>query len=336
MAETAGQLVTRLIKDKAADLARPVIAAITGRSLGAALQKRLDDLDTRAQELAESGEQLTPDDPAMIALLAELDKAMLANGRAINGAAENTQYQGLIAGRDVGSGLTILGAGGEETLASIGISWNTVSTDAIRALANLVGTDAWRDGLGRYGASVTNDILALFIRGVNPLEASRLIREKVEGLPAAYANNMLRTLFLTMSRRGVHATFLANADIIEYQIRLATLDTRVCMSCIALHGTRLEPGEELQDHHQGRCVAIAKLIGVPAPNIRTGEDWFNGLSADEQQKRMGIGAYYAWQDGAIQLRDFVHPYQDALFGPMLREASLKEMLGPVAKAYYQR
>ena len=51
---------------------------------------------------------------------------------------------------------------------------------------------------------------------------------------------------------------------------------------------------------------------------------------------MGSAAWLAWKDGALNMRDLVHRYDDRVFGEMLREGSLRGALGDAAREYYQR
>jgi len=61
--------------------------------------------------------------------------------------------------------------------------------------------------------------------------------------------------------------------------------------------------------------------------VQTGEDWFAGLGEERQRAQMGDSAYELWRGGRLELRDFVQPYTDPVFGEMVREASVKGMLG---------
>jgi hypothetical protein len=157
----------------------------------------------------------------------------------------------------------------------------------------------------------------------------------VGGMPFAQAESLLRTLYLTAYRRATVASYLENADILEYHVWVATLDNRVCISCVVKHGTKLPLNQMVNDHHRGRCTSVAKIKGVPL-NVPTGVDWFNSLPPDQQIDKMGYSAWLAWQDGAIDLSDYPTPYNDPVFGEMLAAASLKKLLGPQAEKYYQQ
>jgi hypothetical protein len=143
----------------------------------------------------------------------------------------------------------------------------------------------------------------------------------------------MRTLYLNAYRRGTTESYKANRDILEYAIRVATLDHRVCVACVLLHGTQIPLDEPVADHWNGRCTSVAKIKGIPL-NIQTGKDWFMGLGGDEQAAMMGLSAYKAWQAGAIQLDQLIHTSEDDLFGAQVGVSSLVALLGAGAAQYY--
>lgn len=113
-----------------------------------------------------------------------------------------------------------------------------------------------------------------------------------------------------------------------------------------MHGSIHPNDEMLADHHEGRCSAIPVLatweelgiMGVPEtrPEIQSGEDWFKGLSETRQKEMMGGAKWRAWKAGAFEFGQLTKPYNSPVYGKMLREASLKEILGDKAKLYYAK
>jgi hypothetical protein len=144
----------------------------------------------------------------------------------------------------------------------------------------------------------------------------------------------MRTLHLQSYRGATALNQTANSDIITKQTRVAVLDDRTCLSCIALHGTELRVGERVDDHHRGRCTSLTDVVGLPPKNIPSGADWFNGLPEARQRIIAGHANLEALKAGAVTLGDFVQPYQDEAFGTMVGEASLKGILGDRARDFY--
>ena len=199
-----------------------------------------------------------------------------------------------------------------------------------------------REFVGLSIDRVNNQAIRGISLGWNPLRTAREIRRIAEGFPAGQANNLMRTLQLTSYRDGgvVHQT--ANVGIIQQVIRITSLDMRTCLACVAQHGDVIWDSERdagtaiprVNDHHQGRCTSVVRVRGREV-NVRTGADWYNGLSEGERRELAGSANYEAMSAGAVGLRDFIAPYDDAVFGEMVGEASLRGLLGDGAREYYR-
>jgi SPP1 gp7 family putative phage head morphogenesis protein len=138
----------------------------------------------------------------------------------------------------------------------------------------------------------------------------------------ADAIRLTRTSILYAYREAARLQYIANG-ITQWQW-FATLDDRVCMSCVAMHGTVHSVDESLQDHHNGRCAMLPIVDALPLEE--NGIDWFNGLSEDVQKKMLGPGRFEAWKAGKFELSAISTTYNDDVYGDMRREASLKELV----------
>ncbi|HEX2907419.1 MAG TPA: hypothetical protein VHO69_11195 [Phototrophicaceae bacterium] len=327
--QTARQLLDQLLDKGYARATDRVIRALVEVPKRGVLAKRLYDLEQEARRLSRADERLDPRNPVYLALLRDLDPALQQAARLVDAAGVDVQEAGITAGAEGARRLT--GA------SYLGLHWNVPDPEAVARLVNYTGKSAWAGAVGDYPKAIIQTInrLALrnFLAGMNPLQSSRLIRQQVENLPAATANNLLRTLQLTAYRDSTAESYKANADILDGQIRLANLDTRCCMACVVLHGTELPVGDRVDEHHQGRCTSIGKLKGRRY-DIESGMVWFGRQTPERQQALMGGAAFRAWKAGEIRLPDFVGNYRDPVFGRMVRENSLKGMIGDRAKRYY--
>jgi len=92
-------------------------------------------------------------------------------------------------------------------------------------------------------------------------------------------------------------------------------------------------GEHLDEHWNGRAVPLIVVKGFDR-QVASGIEQFGALSAERQQEILGDAGYAAWQAGEVRLQDFAHHYADPVFGGMLREQSLKGLLGDGAKRFY--
>lgn len=239
----------------------------------------------------------------------------------------------------------------EPMAAALRAEWNRLPTEAVlRMMGFLAPGSPLRESLvTQLGEAVASQVERRLLLGValgwNPRKiASAISRELGQGL--AWALRTARTAQLWAYREANRASYVANSDIVGGWIWHAALDERTCMSCVAMHGTLHRPDEVLNDHHNGRCamVPVTKsweelgFRGLPdtRPQIQSGRDWFEGLSAAQQQGYMGGAMWDAWQAGRIGWDDFSREHEDGVYGLMRVMPSLRELLGDDAKAFYRR
>lgn len=336
--ETVQELIRRLLDGGYNQTAGRVVEAIIRNSNNPLIQQRISELEREAERLAQIGERMQPDNAVLRATLVDLENILRQNSQAINGISTSLIERSNRAAAELSRRLALRGITDAQSEA-LGIRWNVPDPEAVAALIDFSSSPAWARELQKYGSGIVNDIRQIAIRGIvngwNPRKAALEIVNAIGSFPRYRAETLMRTLQLQSYRRATTANYLANADILEYRIRIAVLDRRTCMSCVALHGRQLRLDEEVADHHNGRCTSIPKVRGLDR-NVRSGADWFASLSQSDQQEQMGYAAWAAWNAGDVQLNDFVHRYDDDVFGPMVRESSLKDMLGDAASRYYRQ
>lgn len=337
---TVQDLINGLLDRGYTATVQPVLNAV-GRSTGSGLiQQRLNELDAEVARLMASGDKLTPDNPVLRALLADLEDTMAVNGRVVDSAAQTVQQNAVDAAAKVQRQIALPGMTNAQ-LASIGIKWNVADPEAVMRLVGYSQSDAWAAALAKYGEDIVNIVNNQAIRGIasgwSPLRTAREIRTTTELLPAHQANTLMRTLQLTSYRDATAAQQNVNVGIIEEVVRIAALDKRTCLSCVALHGRVIWSSERdagtpitrVDDHQNGRCTSVVRVKGRPL-NIQSGEQWFDNLPPDRQRQQGGFATspakWEAYQSGQVKLNDFVHAYTDNTFGDMLREASLADTL----------
>lgn len=196
------------------------------------------------------------------------------------------------------------------------------------------------DRLGNTMAQrMENSLVDAISLGMNPRKTASLVRREL-GVGLTWALNTARTAQLYAYREATRASYMANSDVVSGWTWFASLDGRVCLSCVNQHGSKHGLDETLNDHHSGRCtmlptVPMAKRLGIDLPEIEPGEAWFNAQPESFQIEKMGPSMYDAWRSGAFQFNQLSVPYQDPIYGEMLREASLVGLLGDNAMQFYR-
>lgn len=326
----SAELLSDLLDSGYTEAVRQVIGAITRATEEGIIARRLREFEQRAAELAAQGLPFDPDDPVLRALLADFGVELKKQALLIDSAAPDLQELGIDAAGRFFRQTTLPGFSDDEVRELIGTRWNVPDPEAINAAVQFTTGDAWREELERYAVGIEQQVREIAIRGFvsgqGPIGIARDLRYAVEGMPAFQANNLMRTLQLQSYRAGTAIHQAANADVLEYQIRIAALDERCCLACVALHGEIMPIGAVVLDHHQGRCTSIAKVKGIPR-TVQTGEEWFAQQSEETQLAIAGPGALQALKNGSVGMRDFVQPYIDPVFGEMVRRGSLERALG---------
>lgn len=223
---------------------------------------------------------------------------------------------------------------------NVGIAWNRISPATLEAfvgfasdgspLASLFasfGTDA--------AARVRSDLIRGLILGQSPRTVARRVRDSL-GVPLTRALTISRTEMHRAARTASAESYRANRDVVRGMMWHSALDGRSCASCIAMHGTILSLNDSVDDHPNGRCVAVpvtkswAELgfEGIPdeRPAVESGESWFARQPADIQRRILAPGKYAAYTEGRISLSDLVTRERSRRWGTMRRESSLSDAL----------
>ena len=341
-------LITELIEGGFEDATAATIRAILRGANSGVITTRLQELREEAKRLAEAGKALTPDNPVMRALFADMDDVLRNNRVLIANSGVELQAGAVDAAMAINRQLALPGFT-DEQLAAIGVRWNAADPVVVNELVGFVENPAWEAQLQRYGDDVVNVMRNQAVAGVangwGPVRIADAIGRKIEGLPVsgevarvagvseASAVNMMRTLQMQAFRSAQTINRMQNADILSGQIRIAALDDRTCLACVSLHGKEFPIDQRIDDHHQGRCTSIPVVNGRPR-SVASGQEWWDGRSEMQQLGQAGPANFAALKSGRVGLDDFVQPYDDPVFGEMLREKSLLGILGSGAQEFY--
>lgn len=253
----------------------------------------------------------------------------------------------ILAGLSDSRGMVQAYFGNPRTQAAIAARFDMLPAEQVETMLGFLGPESplhaslgrgFSDAVVRQLEEALADGIAL---GYNPRKVAREMVRRGLGVGLNWALTTARTAQLWSYREATRANYMANSDIVKGWIWYAQLDDRVCMSCVAQHGSHHRVDEVLNDHHNGRCTAIpdvplARRLGLSMPEPTPGPEWFAGLPPAEQARRMGPSMWDAWQAGEFEFGDLSVSYDDPTYGDMLREASLVGLLGERAQEYYRR
>lgn len=337
---TVADLIASLLDRRYNSTVEPVLNAIARGSSSPLLQRRFAELQAEAARLADAGQRFDPDNPVLRALMADLADQMRANAALLGSVSDALQADAISAAGTIQRQLALPGMT-DAQLARLGVVWNRPDPEAVARLVQYAQSDAWAAELAKYGDDVLGVVNNQVIRGIalgwSPLRVAEEITRLTRSLPVAQANNLARTMQLTAYRDATAAHQTANRDIAQSVIRIAALDARTCLACIAQHGMVIwdsdrdsgSPVPRVEDHHSGRCTSVIQVKGRPLA-VQTGPEWFAALPEARQRQQASFasspGKYEAYQSGRATLADFVQPYTDRVFGQMQREASLTSVL----------
>lgn len=218
-------------------------------------------------------------------------------------------------------------------------SWDTLPAETIETLVGFLRPDSnLVTNLERtLGRSATQNFQDKLLEGISLGYGSKKINSLINQTlsePLTWSINTVRTTQNYAYRETTRANYVNNSEIVGGWKWYAALDGRVCLSCVNQHGRDFPTNARLNDHHQGRCTQIPLIdkperFGLKSPDVELGEQWFNKLPKTEQINRMGIDRHAAYRAGKFKFTDLSETYQNDSFGEMLKEASLKSILGKV-------
>lgn len=181
-------------------------------------------------------------------------------------------------------------------------------------------------GYGPFAAqAIEQGIISGAMQGWGVDRILREIRAQVPGgVPAWRLETVVRTEILRAYRQSLTTSYQA-MGVQEWQWT-ATLGSRTCPSCLAMHGRRFPMTQtHFPAHPNCRCVAVPVVQGIDTP---TGEEWLRSQPEDVQRRVIPTpAAYDAWRDGDVTLDDFVGYRRSRTWGTSVRVKTTREVLG---------
>lgn len=166
-------------------------------------------------------------------------------------------------------------------------------------------------------AAVQRELVRGVAAGSNPRQtARRMVARAQDGFNGGLnrADTIARTETLDAYREATALGQRAHADVLDGWQWQASLSSRTCAACLSMNGSTwalTDPGPE--GHQRCRCTRLPIVkswadlgFDVPEPPsvLPSSADYFDGLSAADQQAILGQRGYDAWKRGDWPMSDW--------------------------------
>lgn len=226
------------------------------------------------------------------------------------------------------------------------LAFNRLPTEALSDLISFLHDGSPLSSLlgelaGSASQAVADGLVTGLALGWNPRRIAASIRQAL-GNDLVRALRLARTETLRAYRESTRRNYQANSNVLHGWIWMSARNERTCAMCWAMHGTKHGLDEMLDDHPNGRCTMLpwtkswAELgyEGIPDnPELEPGSALFEKLNPEKQRSILGPAKYAAWRDGRFTFSQIVGRRDDARWGSMRFERSLKDLIGEDAMNY---
>jgi SPP1 gp7 family putative phage head morphogenesis protein len=221
----------------------------------------------------------------------------------------------------------------EQAITSQGLTgaFNRLPIEAVEHLAGFASNGSplnrllmlsWPDA----AAGLTQELITGVALGYNPRKTAKMMAQGMTG-SLDRMMTIARTEQLRAYRSANLESYRASGVVTQYK-RLATHDSRVCAGCLMAEGTVSELSEVMATHPNCRCTMVPIVRGLPSPQWKQGQEWFEEQDQATQMGILGKGKYYAWQNGDYDLGELVKVVPNITWGDTLQTRTLGELTGP--------
>jgi SPP1 gp7 family putative phage head morphogenesis protein len=261
------------------------------------------------------------------ALLSQVETRMNELARTASPIITNGQADAVGLAEHQALGMAVISAANDPAIAEIvASSWNRLNTGAVESLIGRMSDgsplNATLAGMGPDTSQRLRDALTDAVaNGKNPRQVAAALEGQVD-VSGARLMTIARTEVLTANRNASLASYAENADILSGWVWVADL-AGACAGCAAMHGTEHPLSETFFEAHPAcRCSPCPLVKDVPSPVTDDGQAFFESLSPEEQDARLGKAGGEAFRNGEVQLSDFVARREDPRWGASIQQGSL--------------
>jgi SPP1 gp7 family putative phage head morphogenesis protein len=226
--------------------------------------------------------------------------------------------------------------------AGASLPWTALPVDAIEALIGFASDGSpLQELFADIGPDIAQRATQALVNGLasgEGIEATARALDPILNVGRARARNIAHTETMRAMRQATAQSYAQNTDVLEGWIWTASLTTRTCPACWAMHGTEHPASERLDGHQQCRCAMVPKVrswseilgdASIPddRPVIETGEEAFQRLSENDQRSILGDGLYALWSEGSVSFDALAVRTEDPRWGASVRPITVAEAAG---------
>lgn len=300
------------------------------------LRKAIRELQDKMTAAKMNGEEISPGwfkkERRLEILLAQVQEQIVRFGGKAQRLIEREQETAIrIAADHAAQSVKIL-TGLSDTEASARIFGAQLNTKAIENAVGLMGDGSplkayFADNLpAAVSAAINQEVVRAVALGINPRELGRRL-EQAGDIPRYRALMTARNEVNRVRRETTRQIYQENGDIISGWEWCTSKARRTCIVCIAQDGEIYELKDQFPQHPQCRCTMLPVIIGVPRVQRTLGAAWFARQTDAVKEKMLGDAAFFAYQNGDVELKDFVGWKNDKRFGRSVYRKKLEDVLG---------
>ena len=168
---------------------------------------------------------------------------------------------------------------------------------------------------GTVADAVRERLTTALLTGQNPRDAARAVMSTGAEMTRSRADTIARTELLRAQRDATRER-LEKAPGVDEWVWLSAADSRTCVVCWGMHGTRHPVTETLDGHPNCRCTMVPVVPGGSADKIPTGDTLLATRPLEEQRRILGPKRHELWADGRQTLDDMVGRRSNGQWGTM--------------------
>lgn len=229
---------------------------------------------------------------------------------------------GLLGQKQAGQALRVWGVRGGFDQLDVGAVEAMVGLTADGSPVKELLAKAWPDAV----EGITKALIKGTALGWNPRKTAEAMEEGLDdGLERCL--KIARTEQLRAYRVASLERYRETGFVVGYR-RLAAKQERTCIACLLQDGEFFPLDVEFEDHVNGRCAMVPVIKGHEddATGVTSGQEWFEGLDDEAQQRIMGREKWQDWKDGEFELDELVKRTESPVWGTEIAVKTASEVV----------